>query len=152
MSIFAITVSLGSRMCFSMILTQMVFIPNINQTKNPNHEIICPVEMNQETSQDNQTSTVSKKAIAPIIAHTKKRHFCSFFFKILNIDGLRKEWSQELQGIILSSFNWGYSVAMFSSGIIVQRFGAKLVLLVGLFLSAIIIILTPLAVTLGMGY
>lgn len=41
---------------------------------------------------------------------------------------------------------------MFSSGMLVQKYGAKLVLLVGLFLSAIIIILTPLAVTLGMRY
>lgn len=82
----------------------------------------------------------------------EKETFLFFFFKILNINDDRYKWSQELQGIILSSFNWGYSVAMFSSGISVQRFGAKLVLLVGLFLSAIIILLTPLAVTLGMGY
>lgn len=41
---------------------------------------------------------------------------------------------------------------MFASGMLVQKYGAKLVLFIGLFLSAILIILTPLAVTLGMGY
>lgn len=78
-NIFVITVSLGSRMCFSMILTQMVFIPNLNQTKNPNHEIICPAKLIQETSQDNQTSTVSKKVIAPNWS-SQKGVFLLFFF------------------------------------------------------------------------
>lgn len=59
-------------MCFSMILTQMVFIPNLNQTKNQNHEIICPVKTIQETNQDNQTSAVSEKIINPNCTDSKR--------------------------------------------------------------------------------
>lgn len=64
MNIIALTVRLGMRLSFSMILAQMVFIPNLNQTANPNDEIICPVNEIQETSVDNQTNTVIDKILA----------------------------------------------------------------------------------------
>lgn len=72
-----------------------------------------------------------------------------YCFQMLNINDDRFKWSQETQAIIKSSFNWGYVVAMLPSGILVQKFDGKLVLLVSLFLSAIIIVLTPLAVAYG---
>lgn len=68
---------------------------------------------------------------------------------MLNINDGRFKWSQELQGIILSSFNWGYSVAMIPSGLFAQKYGAKVILLTGSLLSGFINFLTPMAVAYG---
>lgn len=63
--------------------------------------------------------------------------------------GNRFQWSQQLQGLILSSFFWGYILSEIPGGILVQKYGAKIVLFVSTFLSAVIVALTPLAVIYG---
>lgn len=61
MNIIALTVSLGARFSFSIILTQMVFIPNLIQSPSQNHEIVCPVNAMQVTGHGNATNTVSER-------------------------------------------------------------------------------------------
>lgn len=59
------------------------------------------------------------------------------------------QWSQKLQGIILSSYFWGYIVLQLPGGILVQKFGGKYILCGGIFLSAILSFLTPWAIDVG---
>lgn len=61
----------------------------------------------------------------------------------------RFQWSQRLQGIILSSFYWGYILTEIPGGILVQKYGGKLILLITTFLSAVVVALTPFAVAYG---
>lgn len=56
-----VAVGFGLRTSFTMILTQMVYIPNLNETLNPNLEIICSLDMIEDLNDGNQTSTVSDK-------------------------------------------------------------------------------------------
>lgn len=62
---------------------------------------------------------------------------------------MRYDWSQELQGIILSSFYWGYITTQIPGGILSQRFGGKHVLTIGLVSAAICTLATPIAVQYG---
>lgn len=64
-------------------------------------------------------------------------------------DGTRYDWSQKLQGIILSSFYWGYITTQIPGGILSQRFGGKHVLTTGLVFTAICTLVTPVAVQYG---
>lgn len=58
-------------------------------------------------------------------------------------------WSQELQGVILSSFFWGYVLTHLPGGILAEKFGGKYTLALGILSTAIFTIATPLAVELG---
>lgn len=53
------------------------------------------------------------------------------------------DWDEKAQSLILSSFFWGYVVAMLPSGEIVQKFGPKIILLVTLGICSILNLLTP---------
>ena len=55
------------------------------------------------------------------------------------------DWSEDLQGIVLSAFGYGYLVVMPFGGYIVNRFGVKIVLLLGLIGTAVLTILSPVA-------
>lgn len=57
------------------------------------------------------------------------------------------EWSESLQGVILSSFYWGYLPTQIPGGLLVQKFGGKHTLLVGMFLTTLFTALTPLSIT-----
>lgn len=59
------------------------------------------------------------------------------------------EWSESLQGIILSSFYWGYIVTHIPSGMLVEKFGGKITLLAGIAATSFLTCLTPLSITLG---
>lgn len=82
-----------------------------------------------------------------------------FFVIILNlhflfIQGDNKDnkvfkWSQEDQGVILSSFFWGYFITQIPGGILSQRYGGKYVFMLGILFSAVCSLLTPNVVRLG---
>lgn len=55
-------------------------------------------------------------------------------------------WSQEQQGIILSSFFWGYLATQILGGIISQCYGGKYVFAFGILFSAFCSLLTPITV------
>lgn len=71
---------------------------------------------------------------------------------LLQEPGLQFDWSQELQGSILSSFYIGYIITHIPGAMLSHKFGGKYVLALGTLLSAFMSILTPLAVHMGGAY
>ena len=61
----------------------------------------------------------------------------------------RFDWSQELQGLVLSSLYYGYVIAHIPTGVLVHKYGAKIMLSLSLFFSAVFNLLTPMAVEWG---
>lgn len=59
------------------------------------------------------------------------------------------DWSPEIQGIILSSINYGSFLAPIPTGYIAGIFGAKYLVGVSLLLSSILALLVPLAADAG---
>lgn len=59
------------------------------------------------------------------------------------------EWNEAVQGVILSSFYWGYIITHLPSGMLVEKIGGKIILLGGIFSSSILTSLTPLSITIG---
>lgn len=59
------------------------------------------------------------------------------------------EWSEALQGVILSSFYWGYIITHIPGGMLVEKFGGKMTLLSGIVATSILTFLTPLSITIG---
>lgn len=59
------------------------------------------------------------------------------------------EWSEELQGVILSSFYWGYVITHMPGGIIAEKFGGKYVLSLGILSTAVLTLLTPMIIDYG---
>lgn len=62
---------------------------------------------------------------------------------------LQFEWSQELQGFILSSFYTGYLAMHIPAGLLAERIGGKPVVLIALIFSSMLSLLTPIAVVSG---
>ncbi|KAH8250691.1 hypothetical protein KR038_008041 [Drosophila bunnanda] len=58
-------------------------------------------------------------------------------------------WSEELQGLILSSFYIGYIVTHIPGGLLAEKFGGKWTLGIGILSTAVFTMLTPLAIDLG---
>ncbi|XP_015588670.1 putative inorganic phosphate cotransporter isoform X2 [Cephus cinctus] len=59
------------------------------------------------------------------------------------------DWDEYTQGIILSSFFWGYVITHLPGGILAEKFGGKYALSLGILSTAVFTLLTPLAVQLG---
>lgn len=59
------------------------------------------------------------------------------------------EWSEATQGLLLSSFYYGYVLTHIPGGMIAERYGGKWVLGLGLLSTAICTFITPFAVKTG---
>lgn len=59
------------------------------------------------------------------------------------------DWSEALQGVILSSFYWGYIITHIPGGMLVEKFGGKITLLAGIVATSILTLATPLSITWG---
>lgn len=59
------------------------------------------------------------------------------------------EWSEAVQGVILSSFYMGYIITHIPGGILVEKLGGKVMLLFGVVATSICTALTPLSIYLG---
>lgn len=64
-------------------------------------------------------------------------------------DGGEYEWNEQLQGIILSAFFWGYVITHIPGGMLAERFGGKWCLSLGILSTAIFTLFTPLAIYWG---
>lgn len=59
------------------------------------------------------------------------------------------DWSEELQGLILSSFYIGYIVTHVPGGLLAEKFGGKWTLGLGILSTAVFTMLTPVAIQQG---
>lgn len=59
------------------------------------------------------------------------------------------DWSEAQQGVILSSFFWGYVITHVPGGLLAERFGGKYVLCLGILSTAIFTLITPIVVDNG---
>lgn len=59
------------------------------------------------------------------------------------------EWSESLQGLILSAFFYGYVITHLPGGMLAERFGGKWCLSLGILSTAIFTLLTPIVVKSG---
>lgn len=62
------------------------------------------------------------------------------------------QWSEKEQGLILSAFFPGYVITHIPGGFMSDAFGGKHVLGIGVLISGILSVLTPLAIKLGDWY
>ncbi|XP_014232240.1 putative inorganic phosphate cotransporter [Trichogramma pretiosum] len=61
------------------------------------------------------------------------------------------DWDEAIQGIILSSFFWGYVLTHIPAGMLADRFGAKRILGISTFVSGLFTLLIPAALKMGGG-
>ncbi|XP_049788970.1 putative inorganic phosphate cotransporter [Schistocerca nitens] len=59
------------------------------------------------------------------------------------------DWDEETQGLILSSFFWGYILTHLPGGMLAEKFGGKYSLGLGILCTAVFTLLTPLAARYG---
>lgn len=53
------------------------------------------------------------------------------------------QWDAYKQGIVLASFFYGYTTTQIIGGTLAQRFGGKILLMGGIFWTALLTLLTP---------
>jgi len=58
-------------------------------------------------------------------------------------------WDTKTQGNILGAFFYGYITSQIISGILAQKFGGKLTMLIGMSWSAVVTLLTPVVTNAG---
>ncbi|KPU74301.1 uncharacterized protein Dana_GF27078 [Drosophila ananassae] len=64
-------------------------------------------------------------------------------------EGGSYKWSEELQGFILGSFYIGYIITHLPGGLLADKFGGKWTLGIGIFLTALFTLATPMAIDFG---
>lgn len=67
-------------------------------------------------------------------------------------DTIRFDWSQEMQGVILSSFYWGYILTHIPGALLAQQIGGRDTAIIGMAICAIFTLLTPIATEHGAEY
>lgn len=58
-------------------------------------------------------------------------------------------WSEQLQGIILGAFYWGYTLLHVPGAILSAKYGGKYTLSLGILSTAILTLLTPIVIEYG---
>lgn len=61
------------------------------------------------------------------------------------------DWDEKTQGLILSSFYWGYVITHLPGGMLAEKFGGKYSLGLGILSTAIFTLLTPAVVIMSKG-
>lgn len=85
--------------------------------------------------------------------HVMKGEICPFN-ETLNdnndeMDGGTYEWSEAIQGVILSSFYWGYIITHVPGGMVAEKLGGKITLLTGIASTSVLTFLTPASIVYG---
>ncbi|GLV46734.1 uncharacterized protein CBL_13507 [Carabus blaptoides fortunei] len=61
--------------------------------------------------------------------------------------GVRYNWDQQTQGLILGAYFWGYILTSIPGGLLAERWGPRMVVGIASFLSGVLTIITPVAAT-----
>lgn len=113
MAFSAVALAYMLRISLSYAITQMVQLPHAHENgsivEDPN---ICPRFDDEIDPIDNQESTTTT----------------------MPMDADRYDWSQELQGLILSAFYWGYILTHVPGGLLSAKIGGKYTLLIGVYI------------------
>nr|CAD7456924.1 unnamed protein product [Timema tahoe] len=127
MGFFAIANAYTMRICLSLAITEMVthHSPS-NSSKKPDPDA-CPAN-----PEDFQSPSMVRT-----LEYTRFQSAGTF------------DWDERTQGLILSSFFWGYVVTHLPGGMLAERFGGKYSLGLGILSTAVLTLLTPLAATYG---
>lgn len=117
------------RVSLNVAITEMV-LEDTNHTVSSEHVFVdpdaCP-DLSAEDADSNNSSATS-----------------SVFHGLPAAD--RFDWSEETQGLLLSSFYWGYVLTQIPGGLVADRFGGKHTLSAGMVVSIISTAASPLAV------
>ncbi|XP_046394163.1 putative inorganic phosphate cotransporter isoform X1 [Ischnura elegans] len=93
---------------------------------------IAIVEMVTYKSQRNTTAGTGDSDTCPFYDELEKP-----------FTGGTYDWSEEIQGIVLGAFFWGYAITHLPGGRIADIYGGKYVLAIGLLITAFFTLLTP---------
>lgn len=108
------------RVCLNLAITEMTVRHNHSGSISEGH---CPIVESNMTSDQSSTSDWDKHE--------------------------RFDWSETMQGLILSSFYWGYTITHLPGGLLAEKYGGKWLLSVGIFSTALFTLLTPAVVHYG---
>lgn len=129
MAFSAVALAYMLRISLSYAITQMVTAPHAHENgsiiENPD---ICP------PYEDELIAIDKDEPIPTIISMTTDKYY----------------WSQELQGLILSAFYWGYILTHVPGGLLSAKIGGKYTLLLGVAIATIFTLFTPLAIRNGL--
>lgn len=128
MAFSAVALAYMLRISLSYAITQMVLQPHAHKNGSIiEHDDICP------PYEDEINTTQAVSSMPTVISTTIGKY----------------DWSQQLQGVILSSFYWGYILTHIPGGIVSAKIGGKHTLLIGVLVATICTLLTPVAVAKG---
>lgn len=131
MAFLAVALAYMLRISLSYALTQMVLMPHATENGTVIHNPdVCPPYEDELFEMNNKDP----------IAATSSAH-------IMNAE--KYDWSQQLQGVILSSFYWGYILTHVPGGLLSAKMGGKYTLLLGVATATLFTIFTPLAIRSG---
>lgn len=119
MGFLAVFNAYAMRVCLSITITEMV--SNKHMSNQTSLDNTCPVSHTEQKSK-NETRAENAKLY---------------------------DWDENLQGIILSSFYWGYVITHLPGGMLAEKFGGKYSLGLGILSTAVLTLLTPVAVEYG---
>ena len=122
------------------VLIIMLFFGFANEYMSRNILSIAITEIAQKTI-NNDSSTIIGERCPPLndAGNATEDEF---------LHGGEYDWSEKLQGIILSSFYWGYIITHIPGGVLVEKFGGKSTFLVGMLITSILTLLTPFSIKL----
>lgn len=128
MAFSAVALAYMLRISLSYAITQMVSVPHAQKNGSiiTNSDICPPYE-------DELIAIENDQPIPTAISVVNERY----------------DWSQELQGLILSSFYWGYILTHVPGGLLSARIGGKHTLFFGVAIATVFTLLTPIAVRNG---
>lgn len=128
MAFSAVALAYMLRISLSYAITQMVYVPHAHENGSIiTNEDVCP-------PYEDELNAINNDQPIPTL---------------ISVTGEKYDWNQELQGLILSSFYWGYIVTHIPGGILSAKIGGKYTLLLGVLTSTVFTLITPFAVRYG---
>ncbi|GIY87850.1 hypothetical protein CDAR_537611 [Caerostris darwini] len=108
------------RVNLSVAIIAMVKATNTSNTTDSNAAIACP-----ELLEDEKYDDISSKNVSRLTGEF--------------------EWDSKVQGVVLGAFFYGYVITQVPGGLIAEKYGAKWLFGIGMLLTSLVTLLTPLA-------